>query len=959
MSAKLKIKRGLLSSWNDANKTVSLEPGQLGIAYLDSSYTGDRKSPMLKVGGGETGTETSTWSDSKLLNADPYLYSDGGVRRPDGSVLLGWGEEGSSRLPFGKSSTVLLLGTYDDTVHTAYNLTNNGTFYASSSGNSTSLGVEGAPWGSSYAGNAYFNYFGSVGDHGLDPVYFIGPALSPASSKSSALGATDSRWTTAYFNRLDVSDESVGAEQRSKVTIDVDEPDIGRIISASPGRANLSLEAHSIYTDEGYTEEEYVIRTALLVDGSQGAVYADSSWPRITLGTADNPWYKTFTQDVTYASHLNDYSVITDYTQFMTLTASTPSANIDDVYEYFGWGTNGTTGNLTAGVKLTGQWRYMYNYPTGADTDSLYEMSLVFNPGQYMSGCFYPETNGYVNLGKSDAKFNSAFFSTGVIVGSSVSTNVNYGSSGISRSGNPRSSISSNTDDMLTITSMAGSWSNPSAHYLRGGVSISVNSKYSTNSTYTGYLNIVKDTVQSSGGVIISSNTGSTSTSSTAKLSLQGSTIEFTTGSIVPMMSGGVMLGASNKYFYDVYSLYGTMISGLFLPGSSSMAGVTDCSKISGHSNSFTDNGMKYQGLTIVGAPPGTAAGSSTSPYLNNTIHGVLAIELYDRSVSLYNGAYKASNTKSSILFEGHAGGLGVYPELDTVGKFPSSYLGNLMKPWAAISTQNLNISDSIHTEGIINNCAQFGYYATGGEWGNGCLFLYIDSPSSSIDTCPVVMFDADNSGHIWIHTNETGTATSTGGGGASSAMLYFGSNTNLARNVYTELVCVNQKVYPMSNDTATLGSSGARWKEVWCKTSSCTTSDRREKDSIKYLDDGDAAVTREQVVDFVKKMRPTTFVLKHSDVDVATEENSPDSYIQIGFIAQDLEDIDAKMFQRVGSKAPVVEGEDNVPTGEVTYSLQDLPLTATAIVAIQEVMRENEELKARLAAIEEKLSKL
>ena len=58
MSAKLKIKRGTTTSWADsANKDTTLEPGQLGVEYLDDG------SMRLKVGKQTADGSATAWTD--------------------------------------------------------------------------------------------------------------------------------------------------------------------------------------------------------------------------------------------------------------------------------------------------------------------------------------------------------------------------------------------------------------------------------------------------------------------------------------------------------------------------------------------------------------------------------------------------------------------------------------------------------------------------------------------------------------------------------------------------------------------------------------------------------------------------------------------------------------------------------------------------------------------------------
>lgn len=197
-------------------------------------------------------------------------------------------------------------------------------------------------------------------------------------------------------------------------------------------------------------------------------------------------------------------------------------------------------------------------------------------------------------------------------------------------------------------------------------------------------------------------------------------------------------------------------------------------------------------------------------------------------------------------------------------------------------------------------------------------------------------------------------------------------------RNTYTYYVAVGKSIYPYrawtDNNSTTLhpsnetdvccGTPSQRWNGVYTEDFSATgtvttvnpvasASDKRVKTSIKYLDGKSPVITRTQVYEFVKNLRPATFKIKSGNPGVSTSKLP----YQLGFIAQDMYALDEKVFNSVGQ---ILECEkDSIYTDGKAFALKDLPMTSVALVAVQELMRENDELRARLDAIEKKLASL
>lgn len=271
--------------------------------------------------------------------------------------------------------------------------------------------------------------------------------------------------------------------------------------------------------------------------------------------------------------------------------------------------------------------------------------------------------------------------------------------------------------------------------------------------------------------------------------------------------------------------------------------------------------------------------------------------------------------------------------------------------------------------EGVTNNvfanleCIDGGkHYTT-----NRAIRLSIGTSDSN---CASITMDRTDGNSLVIMptSNSNNPATSDADGGATKS-LYIGYHTtqdkdttdpykNFVRNVYSYYVAVGKNIYPykiegnthMAEETS-VGDATHRWDHGYIKSihgSTSSGSDKRMKKDIKYLDSG-KTTSRKAIVEFISKLRPTTFKYK-DEYSTASDNSTP----RLGFIAQDMEETSAKVYSLVGSKFPK---EDN--SNDYEYSIRDLSLTAAAIVAIQELQKENAELKDRLAKIEEKLASL
>jgi len=142
----------------------------------------------------------------------------------------------------------------------------------------------------------------------------------------------------------------------------------------------------------------------------------------------------------------------------------------------------------------------------------------------------------------------------------------------------------------------------------------------------------------------------------------------------------------------------------------------------------------------------------------------------------------------------------------------------------------------------------------------------------------------------------------------------------------------------PAFNNNVQLGSSGFRWSEIWSTNPLNSASDRRLKKNIKDLDYG---------LDQIKSIRPVSYEWKKG---VRGE--------QIGFIAQELQEVVPEVV-----KHSIFTEEDKAQAradgrnleGDDIYTVQYSALIPVLVKSIQELSAQNELLKARIEALENK----
>lgn len=160
--------------------------------------------------------------------------------------------------------------------------------------------------------------------------------------------------------------------------------------------------------------------------------------------------------------------------------------------------------------------------------------------------------------------------------------------------------------------------------------------------------------------------------------------------------------------------------------------------------------------------------------------------------------------------------------------------------------------------------------------------------------------------------------------------------------------VQVNRTFAPASHNSFALGTSGAAWSDVWNSRGAFNGSDARIKNNIQDSDRG---------LQFIEALRPVKYKLNVGRVEFVTREDGTEERVEIagtrphyGFIAQEVKAvIDASPEGDFAGYAYAPETDSHWLTYEEFIS----PL----VKAVQELSAQNKELKARLTALEAKLT--
>lgn len=180
----------------------------------------------------------------------------------------------------------------------------------------------------------------------------------------------------------------------------------------------------------------------------------------------------------------------------------------------------------------------------------------------------------------------------------------------------------------------------------------------------------------------------------------------------------------------------------------------------------------------------------------------------------------------------------------------------------------------------------------------------------------------------------------------------------NLNNDIYID---AKNSVSPVDDNSTTLGEDSIRWKSVWAQAGTIQTSDRSEKQDIKYIKSvqssaktvrkvsansdisTDSSVSLEDIISFVENINPATFVYKSKDDPDATVDTASHSEdIQIGLIADDIYESD--FYKYIGTETTFTDKKTNEVI--TRRGLKPLALAVTALACCKYLINEINTLK-------------
>lgn len=188
--------------------------------------------------------------------------------------------------------------------------------------------------------------------------------------------------------------------------------------------------------------------------------------------------------------------------------------------------------------------------------------------------------------------------------------------------------------------------------------------------------------------------------------------------------------------------------------------------------------------------------------------------------------------------------------------------------------------------------------------------------------------------------------------------------STYLAINVDNNVVTPDYMFQSDSfwnSSTRNLGTSSLKWGTIYSTSGTINTSDRSAKTDIHYLNEVQpklktmsntestikTSFTSEDIINFVKKLNPATFVYKsnkdeYSDIASALNSNHTE-LVQLGLIADDIQN--EELFNFIG--ATMTYTDEETEEEKTTLGLKPIPLAVLALTACKYLINEVEQLKA------------
>ena len=387
--------------------------------------------------------------------------------------------------------------------------------------------------------------------------------------------------------------------------------------------------------------------------------------------------------------------------------------------------------------------------------------------------------------------------------------------------------------------------------------------------------------------------------------------------------SGSITLGRTASSYYNVYmdtqNLY-------FRQGTTQLGSISSSQIILGKTNTYNTlintSGMHVRYGTNVTVADFTSGGIT----LKNT-SGYTTFSANANAINLYTGTASnvnlASFNTSGITLRNSSGYLTFTARQNAMNLYTGTASNVAL---ASFSTTGLTLRNSsgIELMSVAASSLRVGDIGFWSRGTGGLLGMYIAGPSGWGDDMNLYV-----SGHTGYLEASNGTLHL----GSSATEVVLGTSGDLFR--------------PSDDDSTNLGTSSYRWKKVYAKSSSISTSDRKEKDILGDID---------FAYDLIMSLKPIHYMWKKGDRNRTW----------MGFIAQDIAKWAKDKDLNLGLYTASYKDEEENPAhreyhGEIVddkllnWGLAYSELIAPLVQVVQDQQKAIKDLSNRILQLEQK----